>query len=306
MKLTAILAASTAIFAAATPLLAEGHAAPITEFRIGLLGGENESDRLANNECLIQRYEDLLGVPVKLFPAADYAGVIEGLLGGTLDYAELGASGYAAVYLEDPDAVEPVATTIQTDGATGYHSVMVSRADSDIATLDDMAGKHLGFADPNSTSGYLIPSVALPVEGYVIEEFFGETSFSGGHEQNVLAVMNGDVDGGVTWTSGVGEWEDGYTSGNLRKMVDKGLLDMNDLQLLWTSPIIPNGPLVLRSTLPQETKDLLIASMMSMPEDDPECFYNAQGGEYAGLVRVDEEFYATIIAARKAKIENNN
>ncbi len=306
MKLSTILAASTAFFAAATPLLAASHTAPITEFRIGILGGENEADRLVNNECLVTRYEDLLGVPVKLFPAADYAGVIEGLLGGTLDYAELGASGYSAVYLADPTAVEPIATTVQTDGASGYHSVMVTRVDSGIETLDDMAGKHLGFADPNSTSGYLIPSVALPAQGYVVEDFFGETSFSGGHEQNVLAVLNGDVDAGVTWTSGVGEWEDGYTSGNLRKMVDKGLLDMNDLRLLWTSPIIPNGPLVLRSSLPQDTKDKIIASMMSMPEDDPECFYNAQGGEYAGLIRVNPEFYATIIAARKAKIENNN
>ncbi|OUS07853.1 phosphonate ABC transporter substrate-binding protein [Rhodobacterales bacterium 52_120_T64] len=306
MKLTAILAATTAIFAVATPILAGSNDAPITEFRIGLLGGENEADRLANNECLIERYETLLGVPVKLFPAADYAGVIEGLLGGTLDYAELGSSGYAAVYLEDPNAVEPFATTVQLDGATGYHSVMVARADSGIATLDDMADKSLGFADPNSTSGYLIPSVSLPQQGYVIEDFFGSTTFSGGHEQNILAVLNGDVDGGVTWTSGVGEWEEGFSAGNLRKMVDKGLLDMNDLQLLWTSPIIPNGPLVLRTSLPQETKDLMIASVMAMPKDDPECFYNAQGGEYAGLIEVDEAFYETIIAARKAKIENSN
>lgn len=306
MKLNALLAATAMISTAATPIFAESHGAAITEFRIGILGGENEADRLANNECLIDRYEALLGVPVKLFPAADYAGVIEGLLGGTLDYAELGSSGYAAVYLENPDAVEPIATTVQLDGATGYHSVLVSRADSDIDTLDDMAGKVLGFADPNSTSGYLVPSVALPEQGYVIEDFFGSTVFSGGHEQNVLAVLNGDVDGGVTWTSGVGEWEDGYTSGNLRKMVDKGLLDMNDLQLLWTSPIIPNGPLVLRTTLPQEIKDMVTESMMAMPEDDPDCFYAAQGGEYAGLVRVDQAFYATIIAARKAKIENNN
>lgn len=304
MKHTALLTIAATALSVATPMYADDKG--ITEFRIGLLGGENEADRLANNECLIERYEALLGVPVKLFPAADYAGVIEGLLGGTLDYAELGASGYSAVYLENPDAVEPFATTIQTDGATGYHSVLVTRADSGIESLDDMKGKALGFADPNSTSGYLIPSVALPEQGYVIEDFFGSTTFSGGHEQNVLAVLNGDVDGGVTWTSGVGEWEEGYTSGNLRKMVDKGLLDMNDLRLLWTSPLIPNGPIVIRKDLPQEIKDTVIASAMAMPEEDPECFYNVQGGEFSGLIEVTPDFYATIIAARKAKIEKTN
>jgi phosphonate transport system substrate-binding protein len=110
-----------------------------------------------------------------------------GLLCGTLDYAELGSSSSGAVYLADLDAVEPVVTTIQTDGTTGYYSVMLSRADGDIKILDEMKGKHLGFADPNSTSGYLIPSVALPEQGYEISSFFGQTTFSGGHEQNVLA-----------------------------------------------------------------------------------------------------------------------
>ena len=46
--------------------------------------------------------EDLLGVETKLFAPADYNGVIEGLLGGNLDMAWLGASGYAKVYLTDP------------------------------------------------------------------------------------------------------------------------------------------------------------------------------------------------------------
>jgi phosphonate transport system substrate-binding protein len=39
----------------------------------------------------------------------------------------------------------------------------------------------------------------------------------------------------------------GYTSGNLRKMVDKGILNMDDLVELWRSPLIPNGPIVVRT-----------------------------------------------------------
>ena len=76
----------------------------ITEFRIGILGGENASDRLRSNECLREKTEAILGVPTKLFAPADYNGVIEGLLGGNLDMAWLGASGYAKVYLTNPEA----------------------------------------------------------------------------------------------------------------------------------------------------------------------------------------------------------
>ncbi len=55
------------------------------EFRIGLLGGENDADRLRNNACLEDALEERLGVPVELFPAPDYAGVIQGLLAGQLE-----------------------------------------------------------------------------------------------------------------------------------------------------------------------------------------------------------------------------
>ena len=186
--------------------------------RIGLLGGENETDRLADTQCLVDQLPAALGVSeVQLFPAADYDGVIQGLLGGTLDVAGLGASGYAAIYLRDPDAVEPFLTNVQTDGSTGYYSVALAMADSDIETLEDAKGMKLGFADPDSTSGYLIPKVTMGAEigGADPEEFF-ETSFNGGHENNVLALLDGKVDVAVTWASGVGEFSEGYTSGNVR------------------------------------------------------------------------------------------
>ena len=102
---------------------------------------------------------------VSLFPAADYDGVIQGLLGGTIDIAELGASCYAAIYLEGPERRQPDPDLHrQTDGSTGYYSIMVARKDSGITKLEDLKGKKLGFADPDSTSGYLIPNVSLPAD----------------------------------------------------------------------------------------------------------------------------------------------
>ena len=88
--------------------------------------------------------------------------------------------------------------------------------------------------------------------------------FTGGHEQTVLAVVNGDVDGGVTWADGLGEWEDGYNSGQLRKMVDNGLIDMNDLVQIWKSKPIPEGPIVLRKALPDDVKATMTALIDGM------------------------------------------
>lgn len=64
--------------------------------------------------------------------------MIQGLLGGTIHMAWLGASAYAATYLQDPEAVEPVLVKINLDGSYGYHSIGFARVDSGITSLEDM------------------------------------------------------------------------------------------------------------------------------------------------------------------------
>lgn len=290
---------------ATTAFVGVANAQEITEFRIGILGGENAQNRLTAHECLKNHTEEALGVPVTIFTPADYAGVIQGLVGGTLDYAWLGASSYAATYLQDPEAVEPVLVKINLDGSYGYHSIGFARKDSGITSLDDMEGKVFGFGDPNSTSGYLIPSIEIPTykDGVTMEsgDYFSEVKFTGGHEQTVVAVVNGDVDGGVTWADGQGDWEDGYNSGQLRKMVDAGMVDMNDLVEIWRSNPIPEGPIVLRKSLPADVKAKMTALIDNMHETDQDCSYNISAGESLGFDPITHDAYVSIIEARKAK-----
>ena len=296
-KTLTLLALSTAL---ALPQMAA--AQDIKEFRIGVLGGENAQERMTNNECLRKHAEETLGVPVRLFTPADYDGVIQGLLGGTLDAAILGASGYAKTYLTDPEAVEPVLVKTNLDGASTYFSVGFARKDRGIASLDDMKGKVLGFGDPNSTSGYLIPAVEMPAAGYAMEpgRFFGEIKFTGGHERTIVAVKNGDVDAGVTWADGLGDWEDGYNSGALRKAVDAGLVNMNDLVEIWKSEPIPEGPVVLRSALPEDVKAKMIDLVKGLHGRDKDCAYGVAAGDTAGFTPITADFYDIIVETRRA------
>ena len=301
-KILALAIAASA--ALGTSAVAGSHA--ISEFRIGILGGENAQDRLNNNQCLADYAAQELGVETKLFAPADYNGVIQGLLGGTIDMAWLGASSYAATYLQDPEAVEPVLVKVNLDGSIGYHSIGFARKDSGIDSLDAMEGKVFGFGDPNSTSGYLIPSIEIPQykDGITMEsgEYFAEVKFTGGHEQTIVAVNNGDIDGGVTWADGQGNWEDGYNSGALRKAVDAGLIDMNDLVQIWKSNVIPEGPIVLRKALPADVKEKMIALVDGLHEKDQDCAYGVAAGETLGFQPVTHETYISVIEARKAKI----
>lgn len=276
----------------------------INEFRIGVLGGENAQDRMASNECVRSYVQDLLGVETKIFTPADYDGVIQGLLGGTIDMAWLGASAYAKTYLTDPEAVDVVLVKTNLDGSVGYHSIGFARKDKNITSLEDMKGKVFAFGDPNSTSGYLIPSIEIPQEiGATMEDgdYFSEVKFVGGHEQTIVAVNNGEVDAGVTWADGQGNWEDGYNSGALRKASDSGIVDMNDLVQIWKSKEIPEGPIVLRRALPADVKQKVTTFLEELHGKDEQCAYNMAAGETSGFTPITHEAYETIVAVRQAK-----
>ena len=293
-----------AALAVTTALAGVAQAQEIAEFNIGILGGENAQDRLANNECFREYVEEALGVPTRLFTPADYNGVIQGLLGGTLDAAWLGASGYAATYLADNNAVTPVLVKTNLDGSFSYFSIGFAREDSGITSLTDLEGRRFGFGDPNSTSGYLIPSIEIPrVTGHSMDsgDFFGEVVFTGGHEQTIIAVSNGSVDAGVTWADGLGEWEDGYNSGALRRAAHAGLVDMNDLVEIWRSNPIPEGPFVLRTALPEDVRTTVTELLANLGDTDADCLYGVAAGETAGFAPITHDAYQTIIEVRQAQ-----
>ena len=293
-KMLAALLATTVV---AAPL----HAQDITGFNIGILGGENAQDRLTNQECYRAAIEKSLGVPVKIFTPADYDGVIQGLLGGTLDMAWLGASAYAKIYLTDAEAVTPVLVKQNMDGSIGYYSIGIARKDSGITSVEDMKGKVMGFGDPNSTSGYLIPNVEMSQAGIDMEpgKYFSDVRFTGGHEQTIVAVNNGDIDGGVTFADGQGAWEDGYNSGALRKAADAGLVDMNDLVQIWKSKEIPEGPMVVRNSLPEDVRSKVTDLTANLWETDADCAYGVAGGEAKDFIPVTHEQYNSIVEARR-------
>lgn len=285
--------------AATTALSTVASAQGITQFNVGILGGENAQDRLTNQECYRAKIEAELGVPVRVFTPADYDGVIQGLLGGTLDMAWLGASGYAKIYLTDEKSVEPVLTKQNVDGSTGYYSIGFARADSGITKLEDAKGKRFAFAEPNSTSGYLVPGAEMVETVGPLDQFFSEVKFSGGHEQSIVGVSKGDVDAGVAWADGLGDWADGYNSGAFRRAADSGLVDMNDIVEIWRSRLIPEGPMVVRQALPQDVKDKITKLTADLHETDKACAYNVAAGEAMDFVPITHDAYLGIVAARK-------
>ncbi|MCB4822706.1 phosphate/phosphite/phosphonate ABC transporter substrate-binding protein [Roseicella aerolata] len=269
------------------------------QIRIGLLGGENEADRLGRFGAYRALMEETFQLPARLFPASDYAGVIQAFGAKQLDIANMSPAAYAAAWLDTNGGVEPLLTTEEADGSISYVAVMLARADSGITSLEDMRGRAMAWSDPNSASGYLIPRFALRRQGVNPEQYFGRTGFAGGHEQAIIAVLQKQYDAAVTWASGQGDVNQGFTRGTLRAMVDKGLLDMRQMRIIWRSEPIINGPQTVRSDLPAAFKEDMRLFHLALPRAHPEIYRQIERGGGAGYREVSHQDYALMIEMRR-------
>jgi phosphonate transport system substrate-binding protein len=291
---------------AVNPMPAKGKrpwAEQIPTLRIGVLGGENEADRMGRYGGYARLIEETFGVPVRLFQASDYSGVVQSFTGRHIEMASMSPAAYAAAWMDSDGNVEPILVTQEADGSTSYVAVMYVRADSGITTVEQMRGKSMAWADPNSASGYLIPRAALRAAGINPESFFGRTGFAGGHEQAIVAVLGRQYDAGVTWASGVGDPAQGFTRGMLRATAEKGLLNMSDIRIIWRSGPIQNGPIVVRKDTPQAFKDDMKAFHLALPSAAPEIHRAVERGNTIGWVPTSHEDYQLFIEMRREEAQ---
>jgi phosphonate transport system substrate-binding protein len=296
-----LIVAASAVFM--SPIAhAQDWKAQVKEFRIGLLGGENTASRLARYDAFQHLLQETIGVPVRLFPAADYAGVMQAMGAGQLDLAEFSPSAFAGAWL-DCKCVEPIVVPLEKDGTVFYVSVMITRKDSGITSVEQMKGHSLAWADPNSASGYLIPSASLKASGIDLADgaYFSHTGFAGGHEQGIVAVLNKQYDACVTWTSGQGDIAAGFSRGALRGMVDRGMLRMSDVNIIWRSGKIPNGPWALRSALPAGLKATFTAFMLDLPKSHKDIYDQIEQGTGVGYAPATMDLYHDIIELRETE-----
>ncbi|NJM84738.1 MAG: phosphonate ABC transporter substrate-binding protein [Tabrizicola sp.] len=289
------LLVTTALVAlTAVPAIAQDWKGDYRIVRFGILSGENESDRIARYTPFQEYLEKTLGVEVEIFTAGNYDGVIQALAAGQIEFSFLGSSAYAAAWTETDGGVIPLLTSIQEDDSTGYYGVIVVRCDSGLSSVDDLKGKTLAFADPDSTSGYNVPYYNLVQQGYVPEEFFSAIPFSGSHEAGVAGVVNGQFDAAATYINN-------EKNGIPQRMETKGMIKEGEVCVIWTSPEITSGPFTARANLPQGLIDEMKAAVMNVPTADPAAFTEMSGAEDStakGYVEVDHARYQWIVDMR--------
>lgn len=265
-----------------------GWRAQVPELRFGMISVENERDAIARLQGFQAYMARELGIPVRIFRGSDYAAVVEAMRSGHAELVYLGPAAYGLARRAMGERVAPVFRYLDNEGMEGYHSVMVVRADSAFQRVEDLRGRSLGYADPNSTSGFQAPSWFLRRQGMDPAGFFGRTGFAGSHEQNVMAVINGTFDAAVVAYSN-------DQRNTFQRMAEKGMIPDGAVRVVWRSPLIPNGPVVLRMDLPEAFRRDVTAALAALPERDAQAFRDMSSNA-RGLVPAKHEDYLDIIA----------
>lgn len=237
-KLLASLAGATLI--AINPVAAQ----ELKEINFGIISTESSQNLRSDWQPVLDGMAKKTGMKVNAFFAPDYAGIIEGMRFNKVHVAWFGNK--SAMEAVDRAGGEVFAQMVNADGTQGYYSHLIVHKDSPIKSLDDMLkqGKNLSFGngDPNSTSGFLVPSYYVFAQNKIDPKTFFKLTRSANHESNALAVANKQVDVATN------------NSENLDKLKEKLPEKFNDIRIIWTSPLIPLDPLVIRKDLPEATK----------------------------------------------------
>jgi phosphonate transport system substrate-binding protein len=215
--------------------------------RFGIISTESTANLKQSWGPFLEAMEKGTGYKIEPFFAPDYAGVIEAMRFKKVDVAWFGNK--SAMEAVDRSNGEIFVQTVDVEGNPGYWSLIVVHKDSPYESVDDIiaAGKSLKFGngDPNSTSGFLIPSFYIWAQrGIDPVEAFAEVTNSK-HEANLLAVANKKVDFATNNTE------------SLRRMQQKNPDVASQIKPIWKSPLIPNDPFVWHKELPKETKNTI-------------------------------------------------
>jgi phosphonate transport system substrate-binding protein len=190
------LVGCTLVLALAIALDAAGPA-PAAEpaLHLVLTPSQKPTDLLATGEEFGRVLGGLVGVPVRVTVASDYAAVIEALRNRTADLAFVHPGGYVLAHRE---ARATIVARNLWHGKSSFTSRIYVRKDSNIASLEALRGRTIAFVDPASSSGYIYPMVLLVQRGLVKNRdprtFFRDVVFSGGHDASMRALLNGHVD----------------------------------------------------------------------------------------------------------------
>ncbi len=227
---------------------------PKGELTIGIIPEHNIFAQKSRYDPLAAYLTKKIGVKIKLHILPRYGNIIDNFTSGNMDAAFFGSfTGALAI---KKLGVEPLARPKYIDGTSTYYGLIFVRKDSGIKSAREMKGKRFAFVDKATTAGWLLPLHYLQGQG--ITEYYhwlGETYFTGTHEDAVYDVLNGRADIGAAKNT------------VYYRLAKKDRRLEEELQILATSPEVPENGLLVSKDIDQSLKMKLKEALLNMAND---------------------------------------
>jgi phosphonate transport system substrate-binding protein len=228
------------------------------EVSFGIIATDSASAQREKWEPFFKDMEKKTGLKVKSFYATDYAGVIEAMRFNKVQVAWYGNK--AAMEAVDRANGEIFAQLMYADGSFGYEALLITHKDSPYKNLDDVFKNaktvNFGIGDPNSTSGFLVPSYYVFAERKVDPRAVFKTVRNGSHGANIQAVLAKQLDVATNNTEDMGRLQ--ATRPDL----------YDQLRIIWKSPLIPSDPFVWRKDLDPAIKEKIRTFVLNYAKTD--------------------------------------
>ena len=237
----------------ATGLMSTAAVAEDKVVNFGIIATEASSSLKKVWEPFLAEMSKKTGLKIKGFYASDYAGVIEGMRFNKVQVAWFGNK--SAMEAVDRSKGEVFAQSVDKSGNPGYWSLVLAHVDSKFDKLEDILkcdkSLNFGIGDPNSTSGFLVPTTYIFAAKNINPKNCFKTVRNANHQANAMAVANKQVDAAANNTE------------NLKRIKDNNPEAFKKLKVIWKSPLIPSDPLVWRKDLDADTKAKIYKFVMT-------------------------------------------
>lgn len=244
---------------ACTALALSSFAALAQDISFGIIATDSASAQRERWEPFFRDMEKKTGLKIQSFYAPDYAGVIEAMRFNKIQVAWYGNK--AAMEAVDRANGEVFAQLMYADGSFGYHALLITHKDSPYQTLDQVFANakniNFGIGDPNSTSGFLVPSYYIFAQRKVDPRATFRTVRNASHGANIQAALAKQVDVATNNTEDMGKLES--TRPEL----------FQQLRVIWKSPLIPSDPFVWRKDLDPAVKSKIRTFVLGYAKTDP-------------------------------------
>jgi len=225
---------------------------------------QNADTLEAKAKPLEQLLGDRLGIPVEVSVSTDYNVIVEAMDSKQVDVGFLPPTAY--VLAKDKGAAEVIlqAQRFGVEDETGapteelvdfYKAMIIVKKDSPIQTVADLKDKKMGYQNVTSSAGYVWPAGKL-LEADLDPLKDVQPVTLKGHDQGVLAVLNGDVDAAAIFQDARNVVKNDYPT------------VFEDTRVLTFTEPIPNDTIAVRSDMDAEWVSKIQDAFIAIGQDE--------------------------------------